>query len=266
MAIEGLYVRPEQGPITVFRSGEPDVAEAVGVTIEAHRELGYAPDVDQATESLTKDFGAIAGLGYDGRLYVEPPKNVKTDDIIAAADGKRPDGVDETYRYKPLWIPGSEENSYTSEELDAAPEEPEARLTIFNARTDTGVDGVLHFTAMPYDEEYRDDAQKTQIEATLEAKEQFEESHPENQLHSLGHRAVAMSVLMDRIRGVDPRSDDFLLNTGWMRLPDLGRRTVGGGSIVGDVRSYRGQLKFDGTDGDAYRREGVGLSVGPKEA
>lgn len=267
MALEGLYVKnPEAEPVVLaasFKQGTPDVAEAVGVTIEAHKELGYNPDVDKATESLTRDFGERAVLGLDGRLYLEPPAEVTTDDIIAAADGKRPFCVAETHRYPSLWVPGHK-NNYTAEEQDAAaPEEPEARLAVFSV-LNNDVDNILHLLGMPYDDKYKRDGEQTQLEAIAEAKEQFDANYDSFQLHTLGQRAVAMMVLMDRIRGVDHRSKDFILNTGFMRVPDLGRRKVGGASLVGRVFSRGGRFNLNESNGKANHDNGVGFGMRQK--
>lgn len=264
MTIEGLCVRPNNpvAPVTELRAGQPNIAEAVGITLEAYKALGFAPDTDQATESLTENFTSVTELGYDGRLYVEPPQGVSFDAIIAAAEGKRPDNVEEVYRRPNLWVPGTKKKSYTADELDAAAEEPEARLAVFNADGDTGVDPLLHFLAQPYDEMYRDGAAQTQLEAIAAVKESFAEKHDQAFLHSLGHRAASILILMDRIRGVDSTSSEFVLNRGWMRVPVLGRRKVDGGSVVGDVYSGGGQASFGWTGGYADSGVGVGLSVG----
>lgn len=266
MTIEGLCIQPENptAPIESLRAGQPDIDEAVGVTLEAYKALGFAPDEDQATESLKENLKPIAELGYNGRLYVEPPQGVSFDAIIAAADGKRPSGVEEAYRWPNLWVPGTEENSYTSEELDAAAEEPEARLAVFNADEDTGVDPLLHFLTQPYDE-HREGPTQTQLEALEALKKAFAGEHDQPFLRALGHRAAGMLVLMDRIRGVDTDSSEFVLNQGWMRIPDLGRRKVGGDFVVGGVYSRDGRTEFAGTSGGAYRNGGVGVSVGQKE-
>lgn len=268
-SIEGLCVQPEPAQLElsgVLRSGKPDVSEAVGVTIEAYRDLGFVPDVDQATESLTTNFTPLAELGYDGRLYVEPPAGISFNGLTTAADGRRAKGVDTLYHYPNLWTPGTEANSYTIDELYGNPAiEPQARLAVFNADRTTNVDPILHFLNMPYDDKYRDGASQTQLEA-LEALEQaFTGQHPEATMQALGHRATVMLVLMDRIRGVEtinPKSADFVLNQGFVRIPNLGRKEVGGDSIVGNVDSYGSRLVLDGGNGRAYSGGGVGLSVG----
>ena len=269
MTVEGLYIFKQAPALSAeLRAGSPDVSEAVGVSIDASKLLGSTPDVDAATDSLTKQFNALAELGYDGRLFVEPPAAVSFGDITDAAEGKRPHSVSPMYRYPNLWTPGTETNSYTPEELDAAPTDALARLAVFNADRETGADPILHFLNMPFDDKYREGAPQTQLEALTAAQAKFEKQHPQAMLQSLGHRAAAMLVLMDRIRGVEtvnPQSDDYILNTGYVRIPDLGRRSVGGGSVVGYVDSGGGRLELDGSSGIADPYGGVGLVAGLKE-
>ena len=103
MIIEGIGSRTEV-PVLIpsLRAGRPDVGEALEVTLEAHRLLGFEMD-DVATQSFTDRFGRLVPIGYDGRLRPAVPRTgVSTNDIIAAADGKRSAGVDETYRYPNL--------------------------------------------------------------------------------------------------------------------------------------------------------------------
>lgn len=270
-SIEGLCIRPEEPATLVasLRTGRPDVAEAVGVTIEAYQNLGFTPNIDDATESLTTNFTQLTDFGYYGRLYVEPPKGVGFDQIIGVADDKRAKGVDKLYRYPNLWTPGTEDNSYTTEELDGSPSaKPEARLAIFNADETTGVDPLLHFLNTPFDDKYRDGAPQTQLEALEATSQEFAKANPNDPqafVRALGHRAAVMLVLMDRIRGVKPRSADFVLNQGFLRIPELGRRAVDGGSVVGFVDSDGSRLKLGGSDGRADPDRGVGVSVGLKE-
>lgn len=267
MTIEGLCVQPENptAPIEGLKAGQPDVDEAIGVTLEAYKTLGFAPDEDQATESLKENFKPIAELGYDGRLYVEPPQGVSFDAIIAAAERKRPSGVEEAYRWPNLWVPGTKKKSYTVAELDAAAEEPEARLAAFNADENTEVDRLLHFLNQPYDDEYREGASQTQLEALAALEKAFAEKHEQSFLRSLGHRAAGMFILMDRIRGVDSSSNEFVLNRGWMRVPEFGRRKVDVDSVVGFVLSFGGQAEFGRSFGFAGWGVGVGVSLGQKE-
>ncbi len=271
MAIEASPAGPEAPALlSLLRTLQPNVAEAVCVTLEARKILGIPsdPDKDRATEELTGAYSQLLTLGYDGRLYVEPPASVSFKRIVDAAEGKRPADVAPVYRYPNLWVPGTEKRGIATKLLNRAPAVEAARLAIFNADTTTGVDPLLHFLGMPYDNVHRDGASQTQLEALEAVKEEFGRRHPKAFLQALGHRAAAMLVFMDRIRGVekvDPKSDKFVLNTGYMRLPDLGRRAVGGHSVVGNVDSRRGRLWFDGGDGRAPSDDGFGLSAGLEE-
>ena len=261
MAIEGLTIRP---PSQLYLPGTPDVAEAVGVTIEAYRALGYTPDEEVATESLTKEFNRITEVGYTGRLFVRPPQELGFDTLIEAAEAKRRKNVAKIYRYPNLWTPGTEAQHYTEEDLNKGPATPLARLALFNADQNTGVDPLLHHLTIPADEEAQqkyggDTNQVTKLEKDKKA---FEAQHPDYDLDQLDHRDFAMLALMDRVRGVEP--EDMILSKGFMRVLRLGRRTVAGVSYVGLVNSYGGQLRLSRSDGDAGSNLGVGVSMRPK--
>lgn len=273
MAIEGLMVPQAQ---MLFRPGSPDISEAVSVTLEAYRDLGYAGDPENAERKLTEAFQAPASLGYDGRLYVPVPSVVTTERLLTVADDRRPDGISPIMKYTNLWIPGTKKESYTQDELDRAPAEPSARIAVFNADKATGVDPLLHHLNLPYDGFAKDrwGGQTTQLDAVEKDRTAFEAKHPGFVLTMTGHREFALFALMDRIRGekpeaqnyVDPRSEEFVLNRGFMRITkELGRRSVDGGSIVGYVDSVGGRLDLDRSYGGARSRGGVGLSVGSKE-
>lgn len=248
MGIQGIEFNPAASPQHAFKSGQPDVGEAVGVTLQAFSELGARLDVDVAAQSMTDGFNDLAGLGYDGRLHVEPPAAVSFDTILSVSDGMRARTVQELYRYPNLWTPDTERNSYTAKELNNAPADPQARLAVFSADKTTGVDRLLHFLDQPYDDVHRGDAPQTQLESVSRTAAETAKNHPQATVTALGHRAVAMLALMDRIRGVkkvDPKSAAFILNQGFMRLP-VGRRGVAGVSIVGDVYSSDGRFKLGG--------------------
>jgi hypothetical protein len=96
--------------------------------------------------------------------------------------------------------------------LDKVPLGAVARLAVFNADKTTDADPLLHFLSMPYDDMYREGAPQTQLEALAATTEQFVQKHPQALMQGLGHRAAAMLVLMDRIRGVekvDSKSENF---------------------------------------------------------
>ena len=68
---------------------------------------------------------------------------------------------------------------------------------------------------------------------------------------------------MDLLREVP--ANQVVLTQGYMRVPDLGRRSVDGDSYVGSVSSGGGQAGFYRSDGDAYDWIGVGLVAGYNE-
>lgn len=260
MAIEGLLVKTEPAQQLYF-AGRPNVAEAVGVTLEAYQALGYQPDVDRATETLTADFQALTALGYAGRLFVKAPAEVSFDQLVEATGGMRPAGIDSLWRYPNLWVPGTEAESYTAEELNHAPEVAVARLALYSA-SKTDVDPLLHHLDAPFDDYARQrwGGDSTQLDEIEKDKAVFAAGHPDFALDALDHRDFALLALMGRIRGVD--TADQILSRGYMWIADLPRRLVDGDSVVGDVSSDGGQRKLDRSSGAARSDFGVGLSVG----
>jgi hypothetical protein len=253
-----------------FRPGTPDVVEAAGVANQAMHELGLSgPDTDKNLEELTSAFTNLAAVGYDGRLYVRPSSLVGFDHMVNTAESKRKDGVASAYFYSNLWTPGTEQNSYTTDELNSGPSSHVARLAIFSA-TDTGYDPLLHDLGKPFDS-YKDknidvnpDGEETQTNVLSDHKVAFESQHPGQSLDDVDHKDFVVLALMDRIRGID--TNEQVLSRGYMRIAKLGRRSVGGDSFVGYVRSCVGQLYFDRGCGYAYRFIGVGRSMGQTEA
>ena len=253
-----------------FRRGTPDLAEAAGVANQAMFELGLAgPDRDENLEEIADDFNVRSGAGYDGRLHVLPSQAVPFEYILAAAEGKRPVDVSPAGVYSNLWTPGTEQNSFTTGELNTGPQKHVARLAVFSS-LETGYDPVLHDLGKPFDShkyeeiDVNPDAVPTQLEELEEDIVAFETQHPNYTLEELDHRAFAMLALMDRIRGV--KTQDQILSAGFMRVPSLGRRSVDGRSIVGSVYSRVGQLGFAGSYGYASQNGGVGRSMGLSEA
>src|SRR3989344_6887163 len=200
-----------------FRGGTPDVDEAAGVADQAMFELGLAgPDRDKNLKEARTDFTKLAGVGYDGLLHILPNRAVTSEHIIATAEGKRPEGVKPFYRFDDLWKPGTEENSYTVDELNDGPAGHAARLAIFSS-IQTVYDPALHDLGMPFDSYEIDEfvvnpknvpTQLEGLEADISA---FEAYHKGYTLEELDHRAFAMLTLMDRIRGVETLSQGFML-------------------------------------------------------
>ncbi len=248
---------------SLFLPGMPDVDEAVNANVEALTFLGLVSDQVKVRETIESDFSDLTSLGYNGRLHVLPGKDqISYDHLVAGAEGKRPSNVEPVYIYRQLWVPGTEAESYKEAELNRGPVSAVARLALFNADPNTGFDPVLHHLGLSYDQKYKVKGQLTQLEAVEDDNKAFAEMHLGHQLHTLDHRAVSMLTLLDRISGVAPK--DQVLSRGYMRIPELGRRSVDGGSYVGDVDSRDGRLVFGRGYGDPLSGLGVGFSMGQK--
>lgn len=263
-----------------FATGTPDIAEAAEVTAEAIHWLGVEVDKTKTRELATTDFQQLTqAIPYDGRLYVLPA--VGFEYLLAAAEGRKPEGVEGVDRYQPAWGDGrGGKGMYTSDQLNAGPEKHVARLAIFRLGG-ASFEPTLHYLAdprtgqpIPYDDYARDqwdnDALTTQLEELGCDQKAFADKHPDLELVATDQKAYLMMRLMDLIRGqnttdrLDSKSEKFILNKGWMRLPNLGRQKVGGSSFVASVRSGVGQAYFGGGGGNARSVIGVGLSAGRK--
>lgn len=280
MSFEVTRIMPSVSPLEGYRPGTPDVAEAVGVSREALRWLG----LDPSTEELQGDFEDVAALGFAGRLYPEIGQDPKTgqsyvpfEALLAAAEGQRPKDdagnftVEKVDRYPKLWVPGTDEGGYTVADLDRGPGPSEGRIALFNA-TATDYDPLLHGLWRPYDEAYAKPNEETQLDFIARRRETFQAHYPNRTFGAVGVKACLMMALMDRIRGqkpeepnyVNPFSQEFVLNRGFMRIPDLGRRALIGVSVVGYVASVDSQLGLGGAGGNADPSIGVGLAAGPE--
>ncbi len=258
---------PAQSELAFLR-GNLDVDEAAGVADRAMYELGLAgQDREKNLEEITADFMQLAQLGYDGRLHVLPSQHVTFEFILSTAEGRRPEGVSSIYRYYNLWTPGTEEESYTETELNVGPSSHVARLAIYTS-LETGCDPVLHHLKKPFDSyktkkvDVNPDNLPTQLEELEADKVAFSSRHKGYALDSIDQKAFAMQVLMDRIRGVEPKKQ--ILSKGFMRVPKPGRRTAGGASYVGEVDLCGGQLHLGTSVGCASPLGGVGVSAGLK--
>lgn len=261
MAIEGL--RGARIPT------QPNVTDHVGASVEALDRLGLVEDHDQVTESLTADFGRLTDeAGVMGEPYVQLPRNmVALGSLIEVLDsgdyaGKK---YPETYRYDALWTPGSGSEGYEANEMGALEVgQPgtgwpaHARLAVYSA--DTPQEPLLHFLGKPFDEKYARDGELTQLKAIAEVQETYDAEHEGFSMTPLNVNAVAMIALVRRIKG-----ETMPMDWGFMRDATLPCKSVDGGSFVGYVLSYGGQLVLDGSNGDSGAGSGVGLSVGPKD-
>jgi len=251
-------------PEVVFKKGTPDVDEAIRVSEEALDVLGFQ------AKGLREDYEKLADLGYDGRLYPAlASAALGFDDLLRGADGKRPQGVQTAWRYKELWAPEKDKGGYTEAKRNGTAVTNEGQLALFNTKS-TGFDPLLHglgLLGLPFDtvakNRWNPDAEMTQLELIDEHTKAFEAQHEVTHVKALGARAVLMMALMDRVRGIDPQSKEFILNAGFMRDSELGRVDVSGvGSLVGIVDSGGSRLRLSGSLGGADSSIGVGFSAG----
>lgn len=257
----------------LWQPGTPDVKEATGVTLEMLEVLGGVNDANREAveQEVQTSFSELAELGYDGRLRVVPsPANMRTETLMQVAEGKRPEGVAEMHRWWDLWTPDTRAESYTEADLDGSRTRTVAQLAVFTSAL-FGSDKTLHFLDLPYDEHaneyYNAREETTQLDAFAADKAEAEARHQGFEVTMTDHRAYLVDALMARIQGIDTDSEEFPLNRVSMRLPaELGRRSVGGASVVGVVHSRAGRLGFDGSGGNADNIGGVGLSVEKTEA
>lgn len=255
-----------QSPGQLFCAGKPDVTEAVGVTMDVFDRIGLSSDStkEDLEYEITTDFGRLAGLGLDGRLFVDPASLGSYNTLYKAA------GVKEGNVYKNLWVSGTEAESYTENDLQGvfgAREQAAARLALFNA-TKTVYDPLLHLLGVPYDETHQDknNHPETQLEAAARIKSAFENRTPGTNIEAIDHRQFLMMALMDQVRGEKNQLTELILTRGYMRISKLGRRAVAGVSCVGCVYSYGGRLKLYESDGYADLHLGLGFSVGIEES
>ena len=263
-----------------FAIGTPGIAEAADVTAEAMHWLGVEVDKTKTQELAATDFQQLTeAIPYDGRLYVLPA--VGFEYLLAAAEGRKPKRIESVARHQPTWRDGKGiKGRYTSDQLNAGPEKHVARLAIFR-QGGASFEPTLHYLAdprtgqpIPYDDYARDKwnqgALTTQLKELGYDKKAFANRYPDSELNATDQKAYLMMRLMDLIRGENPtnpldsKSEHFILNQGWMRLPNLGRETVDGRSVVASVSSHVGRARFDRDAGLASGIAGVGLSAGRK--
>lgn len=256
-----------------FRTGTPDVTEATGVTMEMLEYLGAVDDANRETTkaAVQASFTSDAALGFDGRLFMRlPSDSVPFETLLAAAEGQKPEDVAEVWRWPNLWTPGTERKSFTQRELNGSQARAVTRLALFGS-VPTNFDPVLHYLNLPYDEKAKKanpGAETVQLAEFAADQAAFTAAHAGHVLDTATQSDYLVWALMDRIRGVkkvSPTSDKFILNSGFMRIANLGRRAVDGVSLVGDVYSSGGLLEFDRSSGLASSVEGLGVVAGQQE-
>lgn len=269
MAITGLKLPVKAASATsvasLLKAGKPNVSSAVNATVKLLSLLNLVGDEASLRSSLLADYTRLADLGYDGRLYPELPEHVTFDQLLQVVEGKRLENVPEASVWAPFWVPGTEAGSVTGADLNGSAVTVSARLALFSSDAG-GLDPVLHFRGLSFDDTYRESGRSTQLEELQKAEAGFIQAHAGTTLRAADHRDFLVWALMDRLSRRKPTSDAFVLNAGWMRVSALGRRSVVGVSVVGEVHSALGRLGFVGGRGGPRFDFGVGLSAGFEEA
>lgn len=257
MAITGLTLPTE----ALAASPRSDVDEAVDVTVELLKRLGVVGDEQSLKGSLASDYQRLAELG-GGRLYVELPAAVTFSSLVVLANELAARaGYEPVYQWPNFWVPGTEKESVTEDELNGSAAGYTARLALYS---DNEYDRLLHFGGLPYDNKYANPGEATQLDKLAGAQADFAAEHAGASLRACDHRDFLVWYIMDLIRGVP--ANKVVLAQGYMRVPALGRRTVIGASYVGLVSSSDGWAGLGGSHGNGYGGGGVGVSAGFLEA
>lgn len=235
--------------------------EAASTTVQLMKQLGLViTDEEALWTSLHNDFARLLTELGRGRPYVELPRSITTERLCELANELAAErGFSPVFRWKPFWVPGTELQSVTAQEINSVAEVITARLALFSEKA-TNADPLLHFLDLPYDGEYKNWGQTSQLDALAQAQRVFANQHLGASLRAADHRDFLVMYLMDLIREVS--AEEVILAKGFMRVPALGRRTVDGDSYVGIVCSGGGQAYFGRSGGGAYGWDGFGLSAG----
>lgn len=254
MAITGITL--SAAPTAPVR--RPDVAEAVETTIRLFMRLGCGLNEPAVRESFIADYTRLIELG-NGRLYVELPAAITHDQLLKLASELAVEcGYESPFIWAPYWVPGAEKNSITEQELDGTAADFTARIALFS--DDSDYDPLLWFTGLPFDDNYTEPGDLTQVKAFQEKQRSFVSQHSGASLRTADHRDFLVWYIMDLLRGA--KQSGLVLAQSFMCVPVLGRRFVDGDLIVGSVYSLDGRAWFGGSDGIADSYFGVGLVAG----
>lgn len=253
-----------------FQQGSIDVAAETDRHLELFEQLGGLGDKGMARDVFTQDLEALAATGLKMRIVPEvPAENVSWERLVSLMDSKRSKDVDAAHVYPNLWTPGTERESLTEVALASRASRVKLRGLLLNAiQTQTRFDPILHHLSLPVDD-YANKAwgsgryETTQVGEVQKNAAEFEAAYPTLELRGANHHDFAWEVLKHRL-GLNGQDTEQLLLRGWMRIPDLGRHSVDGFSVVAGVWSGDKRVAFGGDNGKAPDGLGVGLSAGRK--
>lgn len=279
MELLGIKSANETGEVrTDINFGDP-----AAVTVEALNLLGRITDRDEALDTIATAYADLSqGVSQPGELYVLPAlgAGLTLKDMLTFADGASYPG-DRTYPQtypltqnasdfnNRLWFPQDPtKEGYSLDEInrtDVAKDgggspvaaAPAARFALKTGSVSE--DPLLHFLGLPYDDMYPEAGKSTQLAELDKVQAEFAANGANKGLALTPINAAGFTILalQARIRG-----EKLPVSWGFMRIPQLGRKTVVGYSVVGGVDSDGGQLGFGYSDGFGLGNAGVGLEVG----
>lgn len=260
MAIPGLNSFPER----VVVSG---IDKRVRAIVELLKRLNLVNNEEALAKHVAEEVESLPGRGL---AFVRFPANITFELLVEVVNAiAREKGRIEIFRWPLYWVSGTELGSCTADELDDvqdADAEPELefRMALFAPQPAKDVDPLLWFCGVPYDSLYAKGEQATQEQEVSRTIAAYEATNDGYGMYVLTHRDFLVLYALDLLMDVEPGKE--ILSEGFLRTPNLGRKSVGGDSYVGDVLVRAGQANFSGSDGDAYDRVGVGFSTGKKKS
>jgi hypothetical protein len=299
MAIEGVpaFEAPDQTSSPVAAIGKVDVSDRAALAVSTlELFIGNNWDKERAYEGFTEDFGRITAQleGTPHETYPHLPigristgSEVTVQSVFEGVDAvERPDGSaypaaypfseDKSNLSRRIWTPGEgfDVAAINRLSLPGEPEDPQAIKIHARAAFMDGPeeqDPMLKLLGLSFDRkspDYRKDQREpTQLEELARLTASFEADNP-----GFTHRAVILGgfATLNAQRRLEGRETGvevpMIGKWGFLRFPYQGRKTVDGVSWVGCAYSFGGQLWAGGSRGGARSREGLGFSVGLKEA
>ncbi len=260
MAIPGLNSFPERVVVKL-------IDKRVRAIVELLKRLNLVNDEEALTEHVAE---AVKALTDRGLAFVRFPANITFELLVEVVNAiAREKGRAEIFRWAPYWVSGTELGSCTADELDDvqdADAEPELefRMVLFAPQPAKDVDPLLWFCGIPYDNLYAKGEQATQEQEISRTIAAYEATNDGYGMYVLTHRDFLVLYALDLLMDVEPGKE--ILSQGFLRTPNLGRKSVHGGSYVGYVRVRAGRACFSGLGDGADREIGVGFSTGKKKS
>ena len=181
---------------------------------------------DLPSDEMPELVEAISRIGYRGRIIPVLPLRVSTQAILERAESERLYRVEAAHIDK-FWHPPLAQED--------GPKSLGAELVLTALKSP--VDSILH-------------TQQLTVWELGMIKSEFAKKNPTATLDTLGLRSLLTLLLIERIKGVRPKSSSFLLNRGKLIVPSAGvwlpDHTLGIGNVMkGVIFSSNGRLVLD---------------------